>query len=744
MTTPFHGKAGGFPEYLKQLDNITPRPALLSFDVFDTLLERALSPPEALFPDLAREFCRELRAQFGLEVDWQFIHGGREEIEARMRAQNPRQFGVPEYLFRELATEQAARLEEKFPDGPDKETYVRLMMESEIRGEIRALRPMPGVTPFLTALRERGFPLVAVSDIYLGREILGPILEAHGLKSFFQDIFVSADYMAGKAQDRRTMQHNLFRHVSEKTGVKYENILHFGDNPGADYRSPREIGMGCIHFEQPEKLKRFRKNRFYLKEIERGNTGLSGPLLLNQIIRSPSLSNPWYRFGFGSLGPVFSVFTLGLLRKVRHGPFKKLYFLSRDGYLLKKLYDITTRYSPPEADLPESRYLYLSRASVAPAALAGGMTLQVARVILEMPGNDSFQNLWSAFGLPDSGAVMKVPRRLGIAANMEQGVLSNPNLFKELLGQPDFQKAIKEFARPRARLLLSYLKQEGFRGGEESALVDMGWNGTIQKLLSFVPDPEEEKSACVFPNITGFYFGFWGNETREGTTRGNRYHGIINDGRLEDFRETGAKYFLSLFEWCAQAPEQTVLGYTLHRGVPVPVFKKDSPAHTGGDSDFPDEPRRHRDRQYSGPAGNSSRLRAGILRYALQTIPVLERGNFSFKALRPWARQWTEDITLRPPPETARLLMSFEQPLDFGKPGSLRFPDYRVPGFLRVVARPIRFVILLRQSPWKEGTLASAGLGFLSPLLRLVRVLHWKQQKRRRSGRKNEITKNQA
>jgi len=100
--------------------------------------------------------------------------------------------------------------------------------------------PVPGIAEGLAALRER-YRLCIVSDaIFTPGRLLRDLLDAHGLRDFF-DAFVFSDE-AGRSKPHR----RVFDAAAKRLDVPRERIVHVGDRQHNDIAGPQALGMKAI------------------------------------------------------------------------------------------------------------------------------------------------------------------------------------------------------------------------------------------------------------------------------------------------------------------------------------------------------------------------------------------------------------------------------------------------------------------------------------------------------------------
>ena len=309
-------------------------PELVSFDVFDTLVTRAVGAPTSLFLLLGR--LPDVRAITGLTP---------EEL-ARLRAGAERRAlrGRSEVTLAQIHAELAAGL------GLDP-AQAKELLEAELAIERRLSRPVP----FARALLD-GAPAVrrvAVSDMYLPGAVIEDLLDRHGLREPFDRVYVSSEHGARKRTGA------LFHHVQRVEAVAPAAWWHVGDDPLADYRVPRRLGITTRPVGDA------RLNRYeHVWEDHRWETSglsslLAGGSRLARLAMAPTAEQePVVRVAAGVAAPVLTAYVLWVLNAAARESIERLYFLARDGQIL---YEIALRLRDRLGLDLDLRYLYGSR-----------------------------------------------------------------------------------------------------------------------------------------------------------------------------------------------------------------------------------------------------------------------------------------------------------------------------------------------------------------------------------------------
>jgi hypothetical protein len=270
-----------------------------------------------------------------------------------------------------------------------------------------------------------------------------------------------------------------------------------------------------------------------------------------------------FYIGYNVLGPAFTLFTRRLIARAEAQGVDALFFVARDGWLLEQLYMLLA--PPPRL---RHRYLYLSRLSTA-AASVRRLGVRELRLGLLNPEAKTLKRALQAFDFADD-------ELLGIARAADIDVdepLPHPYFYapdlQALLENADVQRAVAERAAEARRKLRRYLAQEGFFSARAAALVDVGWNGTIQNNVAraFADDPD-------WPRARGFYLGFVGDAWQQERATTPK-EGLLLDWRCPaNLRGRAILYFLEIFEQATRADHGTTLGYRDEGGAVTPVLKE--------------------------------------------------------------------------------------------------------------------------------------------------------------------------
>lgn len=199
---------------------------VLSLDVFDTALVRAVAQPVDVFSLVAFEH----RHRHPTVPEFDFPG-------ARVNAERAARIAVRNNVSEDVTLDEIyAQLDA--PDGWPREELRTLECELELLVAQR--------NPFIQRLAlealARGKRVVFVSDMYLPSSLIAAMLAQAGYPAV--ELFVSNEARVSKGSGR------LFDHVIERLNARRERVLHIGDNHLADVVWPLRRGIPACLYER--------------------------------------------------------------------------------------------------------------------------------------------------------------------------------------------------------------------------------------------------------------------------------------------------------------------------------------------------------------------------------------------------------------------------------------------------------------------------------------------------------------
>lgn len=200
--------------FLKYLIN---KKEYISFDIFDTLIEREVSDPTEIFYVVGKKVLGNQEA----------VHFYNVRISAERDARKTKKNG--EVTLQDIY--------EKVSDSYPQE-YKDLMRE-EIFWELQLCHPKLSIQPIWNYALHLGKRIYLISDMYLSRKEISDMLKKCKIVGF-EDIYVSNEHSCNKITGE------LFKKVINEKQIDSKKMLHIGDSIKADYFGAHKVGVQAV------------------------------------------------------------------------------------------------------------------------------------------------------------------------------------------------------------------------------------------------------------------------------------------------------------------------------------------------------------------------------------------------------------------------------------------------------------------------------------------------------------------
>lgn len=424
--------------------------SIITFDVFDTLIKRLVDRPEDIFKFVEKKFNCSHNNQSDFQIN---------RIKAEKRA-------------REILNGQEICLADVYDQLNDvyPEEELKALSSLEIKAELELSIGNYDIINIFNYAKSKGKKIFIISDMYLPRKTIKKILEKNGIVGY-QKIYVSSEYHKTKSSGE------LFEIFIHEQKILPQNVMHIGDNKLADYKSPRKYGIAACLIKNNENL----IPKVYSKiSAEIKNTDAMEYSVLNNYgalkIKGHSFdSNSTFRIGYQVFGPLLFGYTKWLIDQCRDNNIDIILFCSRDGYILKKCFDLLY----DEKDI-RTFYFYGSRKAI---------------VIPNFQYDHSIGEMLKRYkSMPLTFDLKFILKKLGInKKDLKFGAdVINKNCGKRysIKNLPDIENLltpyifqIQQNSKEQAAFLLEYLDTLLTPNYHNVALVDIGGNRTIEKNL---------------------------------------------------------------------------------------------------------------------------------------------------------------------------------------------------------------------------------------------------------------------
>lgn len=507
-----------------QLESHWAAAKIVSFDIFDTAIVRKCQAPRDVFLFLADH------PPFKGLGDSLHFAALRQQAEDNARRRCHQATGSGEATLFEIHTELATLA------GIDT-ALIPQMVAAEETIELSLCITHPFLHQVYRRAHAAGKTVWFVSDSYHNAAFLKKLIASCGYNNPADRVVSSCDERCSKGSGQ------LLPRLVAAAGLKSADIVHVGDNMKSDCALPTAAGINGVWHPlagAPEGI---------APSQTREHALASG--IASWGARTFEPARPfWWRFGFSMAGPLLVGFSWWLHQKMKEDGVKRAYFMLRDGDVLKRIYDVLME---GRSDVIPSRLLESSRRAFMLPALgptAPSLTSQLFVSENPRPVRDFLERLCLR-----TDDLLPVFQQAGFKSLDEIATNTDTDRLAKLFSNPKVIERISKRAAEERDLLMRYLRQEGVVGQKERvALVDIGWNATIQKSLDHAAN-----IARVPHDIVGYYLGTFHGAARDtlSPTRGyvcdlgvpnERFRPLAEFRQLIEFICTSARGSLKHFE----------------------------------------------------------------------------------------------------------------------------------------------------------------------------------------------------
>ncbi|EQB14569.1 hypothetical protein L284_12850 [Novosphingobium lindaniclasticum LE124] len=282
----------------------------------------------------------------------------------------------------------------------------------------------------------------------------------------------------------------LYQHVLNHENVSPSEIVMFGDNERSDFQIPADLGLQAIHVMKPSNLlkaiPRFADLIPDARSASPGEQFVFGAIAAENF---SSVSFPQFsaddmfrsaqQIGYGLLGPIVLSFCQWLERKVAEDGLKCLHFLAREGKFLKRAFDLWQRTRPHPT---KTEYLLISRRAITVPCIS-----EISDALDIASANDFYgasieSFLVERFGITlDDATWIEIERRKLWQRDQPLEIRNGSVEHLKPLIARIMPEIISE-AQAERESALTYFKRMKL-DNKESAVVDVGYGGTIQRHL---------------------------------------------------------------------------------------------------------------------------------------------------------------------------------------------------------------------------------------------------------------------
>lgn len=414
----------------------------ISFDIFDTLLMRKLLLPEDVFELTARRMKNANVVIKGFKEK-------RIRAQERLGLSNPDIFDIYNRLGKMYKIDSAAL-----------EQYCK--MEIEVEAEVLTVRK--DMLAIYQKCLDMGKKVSLVSDMYIPECVLVPILKKNGITNY-DKLYLSCDRKQLKLQGLL----NTYKNQKPR-----ESYLHIGDHYIHDGICAELAGIDYCLVENAYKAAMKTPFQLCIQTADTFEERVMLGLIISKIMNSPFSGiekdgtieiHSDYEYSYAFCAALVSKFALWLYSETKKEGVDEILFASRDGFLVKKMYEILLE-KREDGRMPRGKYFYTSRKA---AVMTGINNEALINMIIDIS--------------PDMPPKKMMRERFGLRASeiLEYDAENYGDSIHKYVW--DHVKAIFRRAEEAKMNYYKYMGNMKLEIGKKYAFMDFVSSGTSQKSL---------------------------------------------------------------------------------------------------------------------------------------------------------------------------------------------------------------------------------------------------------------------
>ena len=493
----------------------------ISFDIFNTLIKRNFGEPKDVFTYVKR-ICEK-----------QNIICPENFVELRIRA---------DYIAQEKYSG-CATIDEIYKE-LECLSYIDNMetiKEIEIKLEIDNCTGNKSIIEKFNKLLNKGFHIVIISDMYLSSSVLRNLLEKCGIVGF-EKIYVSCELRASKGKG------DIYDCVLADLNIKPSHLLHIGDNKKGDWIVPICKGI------KSELIKTSNINCCFTKAKCSDIDFRTLQAAEKNFCENMNFAE---QIGCRTLGFVLFGFIKWLKCKMSEDSIDKVLFFARDGYIVKKAFELFNDY-----DLVETKYVYCSRRAFTVPLIWTCSSLNDIQNLIPFPHRLSLRQFASRIGLENYDFDNAIFDDIDIGKEYDRFRLFEQCFFDKVFFIL-FNEAVSNSKIEYEAIKQYFIKLE-LSGN--IAVVDIGYHGTMQYAFQRLLN---EMNIAV--NVVGYYVDISNDDSPINQDK-IKARGYLDDKENFKGNYNNIQKFIPLFELMFLAPHGSTEKFEINENVVRPVL----------------------------------------------------------------------------------------------------------------------------------------------------------------------------
>lgn len=499
------------------------------FDFFGTIMFRDCSAD-----DIKRIWAKQFSACLDYKISDLGLYKIRICSERKIVALNSNQ----EFKYLDLIKEIYARVTAITNENMPYEDFLAASEKLEIEIEKVHQKINSKLIDQIVHLKNLGKKIYILSDFYFAASKLKEFLDDKKVDVKFDQIFVSCEFGVNKSTGK------IYQMLIEKYNINPSNAIMIGDNLCSDIIKAERYGFNTYKIGSKKDSKLFINSQKVLK---------------NFLFKGSK-----FRTSYSNYAVTLFIFIKKLYENVIKSGSETVFFFSREGEFLKKLFDIYCECLHRKYGLPmiNSKYLYVSRQATYGATLKN-LQEETFEKLFKSYSDMSIVAFLKNLGFSDE-QIKKAENFSTVSIYENINNIRDSSEFFALKNSEDFNELYSEVIKEKKELLNRYLEQEGFFEGDKAVVVDVGWKGSIQDNIFLAIDSRLD--------IEGYYYGLL--NTSLITNQNNKYGLIFSEYPYQSRNYKLWSFDYNFFERLLSASHPSTKGYKVVDEKIFPMFNE--------------------------------------------------------------------------------------------------------------------------------------------------------------------------
>ena len=496
--------------------NLIDNNEIISFDIFDTLVLRNISRPTDVF----RTMDKELYDKYKIK------NFSKDRIKAEMKS-------------REISDNVEVTIDDIYNElnkSIRNKKILTQIKKIELSRELEFICENPFIKQIYNYCKQKNKKILYISDMYLKSDFIKQILNKCGY-DVNDNLYISSECNAIKGDG------TLFEYIKKKNNLSFDKWLHIGDNYESDYNQPKKLGMSSYNYKNVNSYS------------ENNSISIFESIILgmkNNWVHCGIKNLYWENFGYNYLVPIYLGYTNWLYNMTYN--LDNLFFLARDGYIVKKIYELF-----PNQNNKYINYLYVSRNSLQIPAMYKNSKDKLLNSFIYNKKNVKLKELFTNCQLELKDKYIRIINQYGF--NNFDDIVTEKNEYDAKKCVAACWSDIYNEVNNNYELVEKYLNQENVNNFKIPNVVDIGWGGSIQESIRTILGRE----------VHGYYFGTISVDKKDYMSQS---FGFMFD---QDYPETTRKKVFNqvmMYELIFSAPHGTTEKYKEENNKIVPILKE--------------------------------------------------------------------------------------------------------------------------------------------------------------------------